>query len=217
MDYGCPERKQKFLGTAEAYFVCHIGLIFQISLIYAFIGCPQYVLYIIHILYILTFIFKIKSIRSMPTRDLYADWGIFGYNPWVPINNNIIRREQAELRARPQMGGVKIPNFCQIIVGQQTLVVALCDAKKAKSKCSRIRSFGYDPWVPINTCNFITIYHIIRREQARPQMGGVSKFPKDRIRERLLFAFFAPHSATTKFQCPTIIWRKLYRAIFFFN
>ena len=109
----------------------------------------------------------------------------------------------------------KIPNFCQIIVGQQTLVVALCDAKKAKSKCSRIRSFGYDPWVPINTCNFITIYHIIRREQARPQMGGVSKFPKDRIRERLLFAFFAPHSATTKFQCPTIIWQKLYRAIFF--
>ena len=34
----------KFLGTAEAYFVCHIGSIFQISLIYAFIGCPQSVL-----------------------------------------------------------------------------------------------------------------------------------------------------------------------------
>ena len=31
----------KFLGTVKAYFVCHIGLIFQISLIYAFIGCPQ--------------------------------------------------------------------------------------------------------------------------------------------------------------------------------
>ena len=30
----------KSLGTAEAYFVCHIGQIFQISLIYAFIGCP---------------------------------------------------------------------------------------------------------------------------------------------------------------------------------
>ena len=30
----------KFLGTAEAYFVCHIGPLFQISLIYAFIGCP---------------------------------------------------------------------------------------------------------------------------------------------------------------------------------
>ena len=30
----------KFFGTAEAYFVCHIGPIFQISLIYAFIGCP---------------------------------------------------------------------------------------------------------------------------------------------------------------------------------
>ena len=52
-DYGHPERKQpslhgrkfnpnpKFLGTAEAYFVCHIVPIFQISLIYAFIGCPQ--------------------------------------------------------------------------------------------------------------------------------------------------------------------------------
>ena len=26
---------------AEAYFVCHIGRTFQISLIYAFIGCPQ--------------------------------------------------------------------------------------------------------------------------------------------------------------------------------
>ena len=30
----------KFLGMAEAYFVCHIDPIFQISLIYAFIGCP---------------------------------------------------------------------------------------------------------------------------------------------------------------------------------
>ena len=30
----------KFLGKAEAYFVCHIGPILQISLIYAFIGCP---------------------------------------------------------------------------------------------------------------------------------------------------------------------------------
>ena len=52
-DCGRPERKQpslhgrkfnpnpKFLDTAEAYFVCHIGPIFQISLIYAFIGCPQ--------------------------------------------------------------------------------------------------------------------------------------------------------------------------------
>jgi hypothetical protein len=30
----------KFLGTAEAYFVCHIGPKFQISLIYAFIECP---------------------------------------------------------------------------------------------------------------------------------------------------------------------------------
>ena len=50
--YGCPERKlpsplgrkfnptPKFLGTAKAYFVCHTGPIFQISLIYAFIGCP---------------------------------------------------------------------------------------------------------------------------------------------------------------------------------
>ena len=49
-DYGRSERKlpslhgwkfnPKLLGTAEAYFVCHIGPIFQISLIYAFIGCP---------------------------------------------------------------------------------------------------------------------------------------------------------------------------------
>ena len=30
----------KFLGTSEAYFVCHIGPNFQISLIYSFIGCP---------------------------------------------------------------------------------------------------------------------------------------------------------------------------------
>ena len=51
-DYGRPVRKSpslhdrksnpnpKFIGTAEAYFVCHIGPKFQISLIYAFIGCP---------------------------------------------------------------------------------------------------------------------------------------------------------------------------------
>ena len=51
-DYGRPVRKSpslhgqkstpnpKFLNMAEAYFVCHIGLDFQISLIYAFIGCP---------------------------------------------------------------------------------------------------------------------------------------------------------------------------------
>ena len=51
-DYGRPERKYpslhgrkfnpnpKFLGTAEGYFVCHIGQKFQISLIDAFIGCP---------------------------------------------------------------------------------------------------------------------------------------------------------------------------------
>ena len=55
-DYGHPVRKSpslhgrksnpnpKFLGTAEAYFVCHIGPKFQISLIYAFIGCPQSVI-----------------------------------------------------------------------------------------------------------------------------------------------------------------------------
>ena len=51
-DYGRPVKKlpslqgrksnpnPKFLGTAEAYFVFHIGPKFQISLIYAFIGCP---------------------------------------------------------------------------------------------------------------------------------------------------------------------------------
>ena len=52
-DYGCPVRKSpllhgqksnptpKLLGTAEAYFVCHIVPNFQISLIYAFNGCPS--------------------------------------------------------------------------------------------------------------------------------------------------------------------------------
>ena len=49
-DYGRPERKKpslhgrkftpKFLGTAKEYFVCHTGPIFQIFLIYVFIGCP---------------------------------------------------------------------------------------------------------------------------------------------------------------------------------
>jgi hypothetical protein len=61
-DYGHPVRKSpslhgrksnpnpKFLGTAEAYFVCHIGPSFQISLIYAFTGCPQSVPVTIYIL-----------------------------------------------------------------------------------------------------------------------------------------------------------------------
>ena len=51
-NYGRPVRKSpllhgrkstpapKFLGGAEAYFVCQIGPNFEISLIYAFIGCP---------------------------------------------------------------------------------------------------------------------------------------------------------------------------------
>ena len=51
-DYGRPVRKSpslqgrksipnpKFICTAEAYFVCYIGPKFQVSLIYAFIGCP---------------------------------------------------------------------------------------------------------------------------------------------------------------------------------
>jgi hypothetical protein len=51
-DYGRPLKKlsslhgrkstpnTKFLGTAEGYFVYHIGPNFQISLIHAFIGCP---------------------------------------------------------------------------------------------------------------------------------------------------------------------------------
>ena len=55
-DYRRPEKKQsslhgqKFTPTptfsdmAEAYFVCHVSPIFQISLIYAFIGCPQSVI-----------------------------------------------------------------------------------------------------------------------------------------------------------------------------
>ena len=37
----------KFIGTAEAYFVCHISPKFQVSLIYALIGCPYSVLIII--------------------------------------------------------------------------------------------------------------------------------------------------------------------------
>ena len=62
-DYGHPLRKSpslhgqksnpnpKFLGTAKAYFVCHISPKFQISLICAFIGCPYSVVWIyIHIL-----------------------------------------------------------------------------------------------------------------------------------------------------------------------
>ena len=51
-DYGRPVRKSpslygrksnpnpKYIGMAETYFVCHISPKFQISLIYAFIGCP---------------------------------------------------------------------------------------------------------------------------------------------------------------------------------
>ena len=51
-DYGHPVKKSpslhdrkstptsKSLGTAEAYFVCRISPNFQISLVYAFIGCP---------------------------------------------------------------------------------------------------------------------------------------------------------------------------------
>ena len=35
---------------AAAYFVCHIGPIYQISLIYAFIGCPQTVILVIQTL-----------------------------------------------------------------------------------------------------------------------------------------------------------------------
>ena len=34
------QSQSQILGTAKAYFVCHIGPIFQISLIYASIGCP---------------------------------------------------------------------------------------------------------------------------------------------------------------------------------
>ena len=34
----------RFFGTAEAYFVCHISPNFQVSLIYAFIGCPYFVI-----------------------------------------------------------------------------------------------------------------------------------------------------------------------------
>ena len=60
-DYGRPVRKSpslhgrksthKFLGTAEAHFVCNIGPNFQISLIHASIGCPLSVHYRKHQLY----------------------------------------------------------------------------------------------------------------------------------------------------------------------
>ena len=54
-DYGRPERKQPSLhgrkinpnpnlSMAAKYFVCHISPIFQISLIYSVIGCPQSVI-----------------------------------------------------------------------------------------------------------------------------------------------------------------------------
>ena len=58
-DCGCTVRKSpslhgrksnptpKFIGTPEAYFVCHISPKFQDSLIYALIGCPYSVLIII--------------------------------------------------------------------------------------------------------------------------------------------------------------------------
>ena len=63
-DYGRPVRKSsllhgrksnpnpKFIDTAEAYFACHIGLKFQVSLIYAFIGCSQSVKHSIFHLYL---------------------------------------------------------------------------------------------------------------------------------------------------------------------
>ena len=35
-----PKIHSQILSTAEAYFVRHIGPNFQMSLIYAFIGCP---------------------------------------------------------------------------------------------------------------------------------------------------------------------------------
>ena len=36
-----PKIHSPLLGTDETYFACHIGPNFQISLIYALIGCPQ--------------------------------------------------------------------------------------------------------------------------------------------------------------------------------
>ena len=34
------QSQSQILGTVEAYFVCHIGPLFLVSLIYAFIGYP---------------------------------------------------------------------------------------------------------------------------------------------------------------------------------
>ena len=51
----------KFLGMAAAHFVCHIGPIFQISLIYAFIGCPQSVNdYMIYEIILSMFVFNLR-------------------------------------------------------------------------------------------------------------------------------------------------------------
>ena len=86
MNYGHLKRKQpslhgrkftptpKFLGTAKAYFVCHIGPIFQISLIYAFIGCPQSV---------------IQPIFLPPLQFLHARWTLI-VMAMVIVKTNLI-------------------------------------------------------------------------------------------------------------------------------
>ena len=75
-DYGRPVMKSpslqdqkstptpKFLGMAEAYLVCHINPNIQISLIYAFIGCPSSVNYsIVHSVQIFLVFFIWKKTR----------------------------------------------------------------------------------------------------------------------------------------------------------
>ena len=86
-DYGRPERKlpslhsrkfnpnPKFLGAAEAYFVCHICTIFQISLIQAFIGCLQSVYFIIVTIYeeyFRLYRFLAQMIRHQPNDESFA-------------------------------------------------------------------------------------------------------------------------------------------------
>ena len=82
-DYGHPGRKYsslhgrefnpnpQFLDTAKAYFVFHIGSIFKISLIYAFISCPKSVCLLV------SFVFMDLwscHASSMPLSfDLYAE------------------------------------------------------------------------------------------------------------------------------------------------
>ena len=72
----------KFLGTTEAYFVRHIGPNFQISMIYAFIGCPSSVSWTISSYYFLVIIFERISLNNCRLLANFLDkiWADFGQN-----------------------------------------------------------------------------------------------------------------------------------------